>query len=329
MADYKAIILSELETMKKAETQQKNIFKARAYGKVINEIRGLDGPIRAYEDLADVKGIGKSIEEKIKEIMLTGHLEAAAKIREDGELDATDSLMKVHGIGPVKAKDLVEKHGIRSYAALRDAVEKNPKLLNDKQKIGLKYAEDFELRIPRSEMDEHANLLRCAIRGVDKKFDVEIVGSYRRGAQDSGDIDVLMRLPADTPEDIIHERFHAVCAALRESDYVTDVLAEGDKKFMGVCKAPRRRHYRRLDLLITPWSEYAYAILYFTGSDKFNIAMRKHALVQGYTLNEHEMKPIRDGVEKPKTMETEEDIFKFLDFPYVHPTDRNSSSKKL
>jgi DNA polymerase/3'-5' exonuclease PolX len=326
MADYKEAILAELETLKKAETVRKNVFKARAYGKVIAQIRARDGPVRAFEDLAGVEGIGKSIEEKIKEIILTGHLQAAAVIREDAGLTAVETLMKIHGIGPVKARDLAEKQGIRDYAALRAAVAANPRLLNEKQKIGLRYVEDFLARIPRTEMDEHANLLRCAIRGVDRRFEVEIVGSYRRGAADSGDIDVLMRLPAHTPEAEIQKLFHAVCTALRESGYVTDVLAEGDKKFMGVCRAPRRHHHRRLDLLITPWAEYPYALLYFTGSDKFNIGMRRHALARGYTLNEHAMKPVREDTPLVPNMESEEDIFAFLEYPYISPLERN---KKL
>ena len=85
---------------------------------------------------------------------------------------------------------------------------------------------------------------------------------------------------------------------------------------------------RRLDLLVTPDEEYACALLYFTGSDRFNVAFRQHALQMGYTLNEHRIQ--RQGqrqeqdekeVEVPY-MAREEDLFDFLGLAYVAPVER-------
>ena len=79
---------------------------------------------------------------------------------------------------------------------------------------------------------------------------------------------------------------------------------------------------RRLDLLMTPDEEYAYAILYFTGSDRFNVAFRQYALDKGYTLNEHKLTTFREGVSQPPYMKTEKDIFKFLGLRYIEPSKR-------
>jgi DNA polymerase/3'-5' exonuclease PolX len=79
---------------------------------------------------------------------------------------------------------------------------------------------------------------------------------------------------------------------------------------------------RRLDILMTPENEYSYALLYFTGSDKFNVAFRQHALNRGYTLNEHTLKPMRDGLSEPPYMSTENDIFRFLGLRYIEPSQR-------
>lgn len=330
--DMKNAIIDELVVMQRKATQDKEVFKARAYGKVIGQIRALEGEVRTYEDLvaAGVTGIGASIEQKIREVLLTGHLAAAAAIREDGGLDAKDRMMAIYGVGPVKAKELVEKHGLSTYAELRAAVAegKIPKLLNDKQLIGLKYVEDFIPRIPRAEMDEHAALIQREIRRVDARFETAIVGSYRRGAEDSGDIDVLMTLPATVAEAEVAALFHSVCDVFKQSGYVIDELAQGDKKFMGVCKlAGAGRLARRIDLLVTPQSEYAYAVLYFTGSDKFNIRMRQHALEKGYTLNEHGLKRLKPDAPTVPDILTERGIFDFLDFPWSAPTDRSIVKK--
>ena len=44
--------------------------------------------------------------------------------------------------------------------------------------------------------------------------------------------------------------------------------------------------HRRLDLKVYPPEEYAYALLYFTGSDHFNRSMRAYAKSLGYTLSD-------------------------------------------
>ena len=62
---------------------------------------------------------------------------------------------------------------------------------------------------------------------------------------------------------------------------------------------------RRIDLLYSPPKEYAFAILYFTGSQEFNTVMRQHALDMGYTLNEHGISTKQDGIKGDLVTTTE------------------------
>lgn len=315
-------IIDALQVLYKKEQQDKQIYKARAYAKVIAQIKSLPGPIHGMEDLEGVEGIGEKIRAKIVEILETGKLEAAEKIKEERAIEVTDNLMQIYGVGPVKAKELVEKHNIRSFTDLTKSIQEKPSLLNDKQKIGLKYVKDLQLRIPRSEMDQHNVLLKREIRQAHNGFVYEMVGSYRRGANDSGDIDVLMTLPSNVATAEGAKSFKKLCDKLVSIGYITDVLALGDKKCMGVCRLSQDSPARRIDLLVTHQEEYPFAVLYFTGSDKFNIAMRKHALEQGYTMNEHGLKKVKEDVANIPTMKDEHDIFTFLKYPYVAPTER-------
>ena len=324
MADFRDIILRELDTMRKADLAEKRIHPARAYQKVMNGIKDMDTPIRSVDDVEGLPGIGAKIKEKIKEIVETGSLASAARARERVELDVHDILKGVHGIGPVKAKELIETHGIKSIEQLRKEVAKNPGLLNEIQKMGLKYYEDSQLRIPREEMSGLESLLLTAFPD---EFRAEIVGSYRRGAGDSGDIDVLLTISDTFSEEQKESMFRNVIYLLRQDGYIVDTLAEGPRKFMGYIRLDpgnAKGHVRRLDMLITPESEFPYAILYFTGSQDFNVAFRKHALEKGYSLNEHTMKPIVAGVKAPEEGEirTERDIFDFLGLEYIAPTER-------
>ena len=118
---------------------------------------------------------------------------------------------------------------------------------------------------------------------------------------------------------------------MKESNYIIDILSTGSKKCLAISslneveKAKKKYTVvRRLDLLLTKPEEYPYALLYFTGSDKFNIEMRKKALQLGYSLNEHTLKFLNSSKNKNKIpdMETEEDVFKFLDMSYLEPNKR-------
>ena len=320
--DSKEVIIHELDTLRRADIAKKEPFSAKAYAKVIEQLRAKSGPIQNINDVKDIPGVGKKIKLKIEEILQTGSLRAATEARKETNLDSLDILQGVHGIGPVKAKQLVELKGIKTISDLRKMVAKETDLLNDVQKTGLKYYEDAILRIPRDEMTMHETLI---LNSLDSRFTATVVGSYRRGAENSGDIDVLLMLPDTMTKKAQGQLFLETIQLLQETEYIVDSLAQGPKKFLGyVCLGTGKA--RRLDLLMTPEEEFAYAILYFTGSQAFNVAFRSYAQEKGYTINEHTMKPVKEGVVPVPPMKTEQDIFAFLGLDYIQPTDRHSEN---
>jgi DNA polymerase beta len=323
--DWKKTIIDSLDVLRKRDVAEKQTFKARAYAKVISQLKEHDGPIRSYEDVRNIQGIGEKIGKKIKEILETGQLASAERAKELYPIEALDAFQNIYGVGPAKAKELVDD-GYRTIAELREAIQEDPKLLNDKQKIGLQYYEDLLERIPRSEMEEHQEILQFLLPENMKDYEMDIVGSFRRQAATSGDIDVLLRVPKDADKKEAKQHLEEYVNNLKQHDYIEEVLALGEHKCMAICRIPggqaQRQKARRLDLLMTPDEEYAYAILYFTGSDKFNVAFRQHAIQKGYTLNEHTLKPIREGVRDVPYMKSEREIFSFLGLRYVEPNQR-------
>jgi DNA polymerase/3'-5' exonuclease PolX len=324
------------------EKANRNVFKAKAYQKVLGQIQDLsdDVAIRTMEDLdqAHIQGIGSSIRAKLEEILATGTTQAidADRVRAIESIEALSSIMS---IGPVKAKDLYEKHGIDSIETLIERVQQTPDLLNDKQKMGLHYHAEFTLRIPREEMIKHEAYIRKAIedsavlRKVIPLDALAIAGSYRRGLTSSGDIDVLMT----GTENHLHE----LVEMLKTKKYIVDVFALGEKKLMAVCKLPRHKHYRRIDIMHTAPEQFPFALLYFTGSQKFNILMRQQALNLGYSMNEYGLTPTRSGsgsgsdsdsdsgsatenAAAPPVLRSEHEVFAFLNLMYVPPTEREA-----
>jgi DNA polymerase beta len=153
----------------------------------------------------------------------------------------------------------------------------------------------------------------------------EIVGSYRRGAENSGDIDIII-----TNKDNNISAYSKFLDDLIKKNIVIEVLSRGSTKSLTIAKLPDDPTAipRRLDFLYTPPSEYAFALLYFTGSKYFNVVMRQHALDMGFSLNEHGLsKVIKGKKSEPLTnyFPDEESIFEFLNLVYKDPSERKNA----
>lgn len=327
LSNYTQVIIQSLDVLRKRDVANKKPFSARAYAKVITELKEHKEPITSYEDVCMIKGIGAKIQEKIKEILETGELQSAERAKELYALDALDALQQIYGVGPSKATDLVGM-GILSIAQLRKEVKEHPKLLNDKQKIGLEYYEDLLQRIPRNEMMQHREILQSSLPDEMKEYDTDLVGSFRREAETSGDIDVLIRVPKNVLPKFSKKNLTMYVEHLKQLGYIEEILALGEHKCMAICRI-QDLPARRLDLLMTPDTEYAYSLLYFTGSDRFNVGFRQYTLEKGYTLNEHTLTPLRNDVPEPPYMKTEKDIFQFMKLKYVEPNHRIDGSQIL
>ena len=160
---------------------------------------------------------------KFQEFIDTGKLAAIEKEKSNPLLVFTN----IYGVGPKKAEDLIKK-GITTIAQLRE----NKDQLNDKQKLGLQYYEDIEERIPRSEIAMYEKTLTKLFKGL--KFPnatMEIVGSYRRGAKDSGDIDIIMTDTEENPD--LLKRF---VDKLVEQGILLHKLTDGKTKVLGIAK---------------------------------------------------------------------------------------------
>lgn len=320
MTDFKPKIISELDVLRRVSTTEPaGTFKARAYAAAIKTLSELPH-IRSAEDVPAPKkgdGLGKEIRIKIAKILETGSLDIDPTVR--AKADTLEIFQGIYGVGPKKAEELIAA-GYTTLAAVRAAVDAGTLKFTKNQVIGLKHYEDLQLRIPRAEMEDHAALLMkhkpAALEGV-------IVGSYRRGRPDSGDIDMLIRT-ADASVDA-PAALRQFITALTEIGYVREILAVGPHKCLAIAGLPSHSApaipVRRLDLLVTPPAEFPFAVLYFTGSDGFNVAMRARALERGYTLNEHALTATATG-KAVQGIKSERDIFAALRMAWKEPTER-------
>ena len=312
---YSEIFASLLSRLSTVMMNTGEPMRAKAYKKAEETILGMTTEIKNIKDLDGKPGIGETIKQKLQEYLETGKIEALEKAENKPEVLFTN----IFGIGPKKASEIVKK-GITTIPQLKDRQED---VLNSIQKTGLKYYDDILQRIPRSEIILYDNLFKSILEKNDGKKDrkkdgkkdgkikYEIVGSYRRGLESSGDIDVIISSESS-------KSFDDFLDVLIERKIIVEVLSRGKSKCLVISKIPKSSVYRRVDFLYSTPSEFPFSILYFTGSKGFNVVMRGHALKMGYSMNEHGFTPVVDRV-----FNDERDIFEFLGLQYKKPEERD------
>ena len=308
------ILIGVLTEISYYEKLKGETFKSSSYIKVANELKKFsDDSELTKENIMNIKGVGASIFTKIEQILKTGTCPMYEKIKNDDSIDSKMILMGIHGVGPKKANDLIEG-GYDSIKKLRDC-DNIQGVLNSKQIIGLNHYEHLNERIPREEIVDHEKILRTALTKIDPEAEMTIAGSYRRGCDTSGDIDILIKSEQKT----VFKRFIKV---LTNINYLIDHLANGQKKYNGVSKCGKNGKSRRIDIMYTTPEEYPFAVLYFTGSKDHNTKMRGIVNERGMTMNEYCLSYLETGEKVNHEFTVEEDIFNYLDIKYVQPTDR-------
>jgi DNA ligase (NAD+) len=313
---YNELFIDLMEKLANIMLKQGEPFRARAYQKAQETLMAYPNDITNVEQLKGKPGIGSTILEKLNEYVNTGTL----KILEREKNNPINVLGDIYGVGPKKAKDLVEKN-ITTIEQLR---ERQDEVLNDIQKVGLKYYEDILKRIPRSEIEEYKKIFETDFEkvaessGSGSESHMEIVGSYRRGAESSGDIDVI--ITSNNPK-----VFVGFIDELIKENIILEVLSRGPTKCLVIAMIPSSNIARRVDFLYTTPEEFPFSILYFTGSKIFNTVMRHEALQKGLTMNEHglyKMEGKKKGDKVDAVFKNEQDIFDYLNLVYKTPIER-------
>ncbi|XP_072196157.1 DNA polymerase lambda isoform X2 [Excalfactoria chinensis] len=324
--NHNQCITEKLEVLAKAYSVQGDKWRALGYAKAINALKSYHKPVTSYQEACNIPGIGKRMAEKILEILESGHLRKLDHISES--VPVLELFSNIWGAG-VKTAQMWYQQGFRTLDDIRTKAS-----LTSQQAVGLKHYEDFLERMPREEAAEIEQTVRQAALALKPGLVCVACGSYRRGKATCGDVDVLVTHPDGQSH---RGLFSKLLDSLHESGFLTDDLVSqednGDqKKYLGVCRlpGPARRH-RRLDIIVVPYSEFACALLYFTGSAHFNRSMRALAKTKGMSLSEHALSmavvrgpggvKVASGHALPTP--TERDVFIQLGLPYREPSERD------
>ena len=283
------------------------------YSKAAKIIKAYPQPIVSGAQAMQIKGIGGSIANKIDEILATGKLAEIENIpNAEKEKQQVIELFKgIYGVGKVTANKWYNEEGMRTLEDLKKIYNK----MTHGQKLGYYFYSNLQLRIPRPEVEAINAYLHSVYDPLNIVF--MICGSFRRGLPDSGDVDILVINPTKDETGVFMQQ---VIEPLQKSGFLIYDLAVGKKtKYMGICQFRPELPVRRFDIRLINPESWAYGVLYFTGSDDFNISLRNRAISMALKLSEYDLFDA-NGKQYPATCER--DIFNYLNVEYLEPKDR-------
>ncbi len=327
MKDYKDLILKIFNTIllfHKSLGKEGNIhskFRISSYQKAISSIEKLNH-IYSIKNVQKIPGIGKGFQDKIDEIIKTGSLKMYKEIENNKEMKAINLFQLIWGVGVEKARDFVLKDKIYTINELKKKVESGKIHLNEQQKIGLKYFDDLQERIPRQNIKKFTNYLKNKLKKY--KIKIENGGSYRLGKKDSGDIDLIF-----TIKDWDHHTMYAkyelienIIDNLKGDNIILDILTKGDQKIICIIKDPNTDKIHQMDIFFIDREKLPWYLLYFGSSKEFSKYIRRIAIEKGYKLSEQGIYNRKTNKKIDFTPKTEKNIFKFLNIKYIIPKKR-------
>lgn len=306
----------------------KDQWRSRAYRQAIGTLKRQTHKIMSAEEAFELPNIGERIAAKIEEIVVTDGLRRLDYAKGEPTYLILQTFLKIYGVGLKQGWEWVLQ-GHKTLEDLKARVH-----LTENQKIGIKYYDDFNTRIPRDQVTALGEVVKRAVATIDPDVSATIGGSYRRGAANSGDIDFLISKPGTTSTTYLISFVNDLVNMLTDSGFLVAALAvprsETASKWHGACVLPGVPTWRRIDFLLVPESEMGAALIYFTGDDIFNRSMRLLAGRYNYRLNQRGLyKNVMRGPGREKLNEgeliegaDEKKIFAALGVPWRPPEQR-------
>jgi DNA polymerase (family X) len=304
------------------ELEDVESFRVLAYRRAATRIRetgtsvaqmALDGKAK------ELQGIGKTIEQKIVQIVEDGEVHALTKHKQLVPTEVVE-FIKIPGLGPKTARRIWHELGITTLEGLREAAE--AERLRTLSGLGPRSEENVLRAL--AEAKEEAGPVRALLgaalptlleaveelRAHPAAIKVSDAGSARRRRETVRDVDIIAT--ARDPD--------ALIAHFTELPWVVEVAARGGTKATVVSG-----HGLRFDLRVVPPECYGNLLQHFTGSKNHNVAMREEAQRRGLSISEY-------GVLNTETGETithrdEKQLYEFLGYQLIPPELRENAGE--
>ena len=288
------------------------IYTTLAYRKAAESLLALAGDVNQLwkdEKLRAIPGVGKSIAEKIDELLRTGKLAFLAKLEKEVPAGLAEWL-QVSGLGPKKVSLIWKELGITTLQELA-AAAKDGKLrtlpgMGEKSEAqilrGIESLSRRSGRIPIGRAWPLARQIIATLRKLPGVVAAEPAGSLRRMRSTVGDIDILV---ASRDSAQVMETFTMLPG-------VMEVRGKGETK-----SSIEFADGVRAQVWVHPPEKFGTALQYATGSKDHNVQLRQLALDKGLSLSEHSLAKTDGSGEV--LCATEAEVYAALGLPWIPP----------
>lgn len=305
--------IDQLEKIKLARLLTADEIGVRAYSTSIAALAAYPYPLSNTREVLALPGCDAKIAHLFHEWKTNdGWLQAVIDIENDQDLTTLHLFYEIWGVGAKTAREFYYDKGWRE---LDDIVEHGWNTLTRVQQIGVKYYDEFLEKIPRPEVEFiAAKVTEHAKRIGGEGIECCIVGGYRRGKKECGDVDMIL---SHRDEDVTLGLVRDIVASLETEGWITHTLTlsltaskrnqqtlpfitgTGGHGFDTLDKAlvvwqdinwptrvadlaanPKARNpnvHRRVDIIIAPWRTVGCAIVGWSGGTTFQRDLRRYA----------------------------------------------------
>ncbi|KAJ7324118.1 hypothetical protein JRQ81_017138, partial [Phrynocephalus forsythii] len=325
-----------------------------AFRRAASVLKFLPFAIVKISDIEGLPWMGEQVKGVIEDILEEGESSRVQAVMTNEHYRSIKLFTSVFGVG-IKTSEKWYRMGLRTLEEVK--CNKNLKLTR-MQRAGLLHYEDLISYVSKTEAESTSQIVKKAVWRFFPNALVTLTGGFRRGKKMGHDVDLLITVPESREEeevlhlvidywkrqglllyyDLIESTFDKTKLPSRRVDSLDHF-----QKCFAIIKLPKERgccgtsvfpdssavederdwKAIRVDLVVSPFEQYAFALLGWTGSRQFERDLRRYAT--------HEKKMMLDNhalYDKTKKIflnaASEEEIFEHLGLNYLEPWERNA-----
>jgi len=296
-------------------------FRVLAYRRAATRIRETAGSVAELALVGrakDLNGIGKTIEEKIVQVVEDGEMHALTKRKHIVPAEVV-MFMRLPGLGPKTAARIWHELGVTTIEELKRAAETEQ--LRTLSGLGAKTEERVLKALAEKKQEPSDRRLLgdglgallavvSVLRAHPAAVEVSEAGSARRRKETFRDLDIIAT--ATDPE--------ALTTYFTRLAWVVEVVAHGTTKATVLSNEGLR-----FDLRVVPPESYGNLLQHFTGSKDHNIALRERAVKDGLSVSEYSITVVETGEELRYADESA--VYERLGYELIPPELRENSGE--
>jgi len=286
-------------------------FRVLAYRRAATRIRETAGSVAELAltgRAKELQGIGKTIEEKIVQVVEDGEMHALTKRKKIIPPEVV-SFMRLPGLGPKTAARIWQELGVTTIEELKSAAEQEQ--LRTLAGLGAKTEERILKALAEKKQEPSDRRLLgdglgplLAVVNVLQEHPAAVkvseAGSARRRKETFRDLDIIAT--AKDPGALIDY--------FTKLKWVIEVVAKGPTKATVLSNEGLR-----FDLRVVPPESYGNLLQHFTGSKDHNVALRERAVKDGLSVSEYSITVVETGEELK--FADEEQVYERLGYQFI------------